>query len=399
MTPQEGVERPVYIWQAGERRLARMESFRAIAATALVSGHIWGAAHFYVPAADYSYFGRMIYGAASSIYVLLALTGYLLAWPFVRQYFGGGKAVRLRGYYTNRFLRLFPLYWTAIVLLLILQEGGGSREQWLLFIPLLQNFSAEHIGTVDGPLWTVVVELHFYILLPLLMLGVARAFPGRAGRAAAAIGLLGAASLALWISQVTFGAGHAQLWRWNLPANFFFFASGILLAFFRLWVERERPRFLEHRWLGHSDVWFAASLPIWLVFFAEFKLVPLVAIAGFILLGAATLPLRRGLILRMLDFKPLAVLGVASYSLYVWHLPILDNLRAIDGFPLSTASNYAIVLPICVLVALLSFRFIEAPFLRLRQRWSPASAPIDRQAPTVEVTEAGTPAPQTAGGA
>jgi peptidoglycan/LPS O-acetylase OafA/YrhL len=184
------------------------------------------------------------------------------------------------------------------------------------------------------------------------------------------------------------------MYRWNLPANFFFFGSGILLAFFRLYVERAKPAWLlEHRLLGNSDAWFLASIPLWLVFFYSFKLVPLIAIVGFLMLGAATLPLRRGRILPLLDWKPTAVLGVASYSLYCWHQPILEHMREIGGFPQSTLGTYLLVLPVCIGVALLSFRVIEAPFLRMRQRWSPASAAIDKKGPTIG--EAAPAAPAT----
>lgn len=384
-------ERPVFVYQAGERRLARVESLRALAATSLVSGHIWGNAHGYAAFDTYSFVGRAVYGAAFSIYILLALTGYLLGWPFVRQYFGGGKAVALRSYALNRFWRLYPLYMLAIGLLLVLEHGGGSAEQWLLFIPLLENFSSEHIATIDGPLWTVVVEWHFYAFLPLLMFVLARLSRGSAARAGTMLAVLTLGSLALWLTQITFAEGPGNMWRWNLPANFFYFGAGMFVAFYRLRLERDRPSWLAGP-LGSSDVWILASLPVWLLIFNNVKMLPVITVCAFLTLGAVVLPLRRGRFLRLLDVKALAILGVASYSLYVWHLPIVENINEIESLPDGTIALYAFALPLCIAAALLSFRFVEAPFLRMRQRWSPASAPIEpRREAAIEVDESGTP--------
>jgi peptidoglycan/LPS O-acetylase OafA/YrhL len=64
---------------------------------------------------------------------------------------------------------------------------------------------------------------------------------------------------------------------------------------------------------------------------------------------------------RALDWRPLALVGVASYSLYLWHLPIVEAL---------TPGAVLVSVPLSLLAALVSYRLVEAPFLRLRRRWS-----------------------------
>jgi peptidoglycan/LPS O-acetylase OafA/YrhL len=371
-------ERPQEITQAGERRLARIESLRALAALGVLTGHAWGTAHAYGASAQDTFFARMIFGTAFGAYMLLALSGYLLFWPFVRHYWGGGAPMDLRQYAFNRALRVLPLYTIAISLLLILQEGGGSTGQWLKFMTFTANFFHDTVITVDGPLWTVVMEVHFYIVLPFLSAGLAFASRGSAARAAFGLLLLAAASLGLWFWKVT---PQDVMWRHNLPANFFFVAAGMLTAFIRLGAERQRPGWLEGR-LASADLWLIASLPIWLLAFYRFNLAPLITIASFLTIGACVLPLRQGPVARALDWQPIAVIGVASYSLYTWHVPILENLSEWSKFPGGVIPMFAIAAPLAIVAGLVSYRAIEAPFLGLRKRWSTASAPVrDRTSP------------------
>lgn len=88
--------------------------------------------------------------------------------------------------------------------------------------------------------------------------------------------------------------------------------------------------------------------------------------------GACVLPLRRGYLVRVLDWRPLAVVGVASYSLYVWHAQIIENALQHGLLPHGTVQLTLLAAPLCILVALASYRWLEAPFLRLRRRWSTA---------------------------
>jgi peptidoglycan/LPS O-acetylase OafA/YrhL len=180
----------------------------------------------------------------------------------------------------------------------------------------------------------------------------------------------------VWLWAVVISEPRHVLWEHSLVACFFFIAAGMLLSFARLAVERRPPAWLAGR-LGNADLWLVAALAIWLYIFTNYHLLPLVTIATFLTVGACVLPLRQGRLVRLLDFKPLAVVGVASYSLYVWHLPLEDFITGYDG---RTGEGlfqpFVLAIPVCIAVALVSYRLIEDPFLRLRKRWSPASAPM-----------------------
>jgi peptidoglycan/LPS O-acetylase OafA/YrhL len=74
----------------------------------------------------------------------------------------------------------------------------------------------------------------------------------------------------------------------------------------------------------------------------------------------------------VLEWRPLAMLGIASYSLYVLHVPIVNKLAgtSLASFGAAGLLRFALVaVPLCCAVALISYAIIERPFLRLRRRW------------------------------
>ena len=375
--------------QAGERRSARIESLRAIAAIAVMLGHVHGIGHDYAPTVYDSYLDRAVMGGGFGVFLFFGLSGYLLFWPFARRDLGGGSPIDLRRYAVNRALRILPLYWVSIVVVLLVQEGGGTAEQWLLFMLGLENFDRSTVGQVNGVLWSVVVELHFYALLPLLALGLARVARGSLRRAALAIAACGAASLLLWIALVMLPVRESPLWRYNLPATFFFFTGGMLLTVLRIAWERRPPALLSGV-AGRRDAWLLAAAALTAVTFYEYDLVPLMVVVSFLAVGACVLPLRDGVLERVLDWRPLAAVGVASYSLYVWHARIIENGIDEGLLPGGTLGLLVTAVPLSIAFAFLSYRFVEAPFLRLRRRWSTASAPTSEPSAPAQA-----PAPAT----
>ena len=167
------------VTQAGEIRSARIESLRALAALGVVVAHAWGAANGYLPQATQgTYFDRVIFGGGLGVLLFFALSGYLLFWPFAKRYWGDGKPIDLGRYALNRVLRIMPLYYVVVVVVLLFHgslstmlDDPGAKD-WLLHLTWSENFSRDTVATspnaMNGVVWSVVVELHFYLLLPLL---------------------------------------------------------------------------------------------------------------------------------------------------------------------------------------------------------------------------------------
>lgn len=349
------------VTQAGELRSARIESLRAIAALGVLLGHVVLAGRGL--RLD-TYLDRVVLGGGFGVDLFFALTGYLLFWPFARRFLGGGTPVDLGRYARNRALRILPLYYVVVVVVLLLQEGGGTPGQWARFLTFTESFSHATLLRVDGVVWSLVVELHFYLLLPLLAWGVAKVARGSLGRAAAAVLALGAASLLFTALLVGFGAPRHEMLAYALPAKLFFFVPGMLLALLRLRCPRRLPR---------ADLWLLGAAAGWLVVFADYDWAPLATIPCFLMVGAAVLPLRAGPLVRALEWRWLALIGVASYSLYLWHLPVLNALGG------TLPALLLLGTPLCLAIAFASYRLVEAPFLRLRRRWEGPPRPVTAQ--------------------
>lgn len=355
--------------QAGELRSARVESLRAIAALAVLEGHVYGVSVGFGATAYRSWLHRALLGGGFGVYLFFSLSGYLLFLPFARQSFGSGQRLSLARYARNRALRILPLYYAvALTYLLVLRAPGID---WVAYLLFGENFSGRTVGQVDGPMWSLVVEAMFYLLLPFLAFVLARLSRRSLPLAAAwLVVLAGAAGAYRWVAYLH-AAHPGPLVEYNLPANFFFFLPGMLLALAKVAGEvpaaRAPGRFVVQAVVTDSRVWMAGSAVLWAVVFYRYQWDLLAGAASFLLLGACVLPLRPSASVRMLGWRPLAVLGTASYSLYLWHLPIVTHLgpRALGGF----LGHLVIDAAVCVAVALASYAVIEAPFLRWRTRW------------------------------
>lgn len=364
--------------QAGESRLARVESLRALAALAVLVSHVFlFSRRGNFASLTRTYGDRLLFGGGTAVYLFFALTGFLLFWPLARHYFGGADSIDLRRYALNRALRILPLYYFALVVFMIVQADGGTFGQWWRFATFSENFFASTVGQIDGPMWSLVVELHFYVLLPLLAYGLARLASRSGARAAVILIVAAAASLYLRWRKIDDSATPPDLrLEYSLPATFVFFVPGMLLALARARIDAERIERLP-RALRSADLWLVTSAALWAVTVNSFRNTGLAAAASFLTVGACVLPLRPGPVLRALDWRPLAVLGVASYSVYLLHFPVVSWLS--PSVTSSLVPLLGLAGALCIAASLITYRFVERPFLTLRRRWTPVSPARTRE--------------------
>ncbi|MDQ3677374.1 MAG: acyltransferase, partial [Actinomycetota bacterium] len=385
------------IEQAGEQRSTRLESLRALGWLAVLVAHVLTLALAYQGLGD-TYKNRlMLGGGVLGLYLFFAMSGYLLYLPFARRQLCGERRIDVRRYARNRMLRILPVYYLVIAVLLIVQPLDADRGDWWRWLTFTQNFSAETIHRLNAPLWSVVVEVQFYIALPLMAWAVAklggRSFPRT-------VAVLAGIALASWIirSREVVNAAEPNiigpLGKYALPSFLYAFMGGMLLAVLRLAWERRPPRWAQWPVVGASGAWIAAAVGLHLLIAYDFDYQePWVALVAALIVGACVLPLRTGVIVNILERRPLAVVGVASFSLYLWHWPILQALSGVHfgaapgeavgivGEQTDFKGLLAVGLPLCVAVGLASYWIIERPFLRRRRGWGTTEAAPTADAP------------------
>lgn len=142
--------------------------FRLLLAIGVIASHVRG----------YE-FSRYPDTGIIAVVTFFFISGYLMLATFETNYHGPTFASGIRRFYTNRALRIFPLYWLALILTFGVIMWKQAYENYD-FSPrvLLQNFLliglnqdtfwASDIKFV-GPAWTLDIELQFYVLVPFLI--------------------------------------------------------------------------------------------------------------------------------------------------------------------------------------------------------------------------------------
>jgi peptidoglycan/LPS O-acetylase OafA/YrhL len=273
-------------------------------------------------------------GLSNGVMVFFALSGYLLYRPFVT------GSPDLRRYAVGRFLRIMPAYVVALVGVSLLTGDPTFFERPLTYLLFLQNFDAAGFWSgFLGVSWTLVIEVMFYVTLPLLAWVVA----GRPLRlvAIAWVSFVGA----LWAASVA-PAEHSRLASSLYPFMVWTFVPGMLVAL------------LEN---GRAAAWFR-RLPILGVILlaigttSPWPSVDVASAAGaFLLVGWAVSS--RPTLGRFAALAPLAAAGAAiTYSAYLWHV---DLIRA-----LPPVVDVVAILAVSSLVYVL----VEGPAIRFGRR-------------------------------
>lgn len=351
--------------------LPALEGMRGLAALGVLLTHV----AFQTGATGIPALGRLLERFDMAVAVFFALSGFLLWRPHALAARGLGDAPGLGYYLRHRVARIVPAYWVVVCAVLILvpaAAGTAGLQVWISNLLLLQVFVP--LTLTDGltQMWSLSVEVAFYIALPLL----AWLLHGLRGRAAAArvpaVLTIGLVFLGWnFLPVPTPDAIHADNW---LPAYIPWFAGGMLLA--ELTCDdrrRARLRLLGNQWLmwaiaaaafvasatrlggvaglTRAEPWqYAAKMGLGAVIgFA--LLAPLV-------LGPPDTPHR------WLTAAPVAMAGRWSYGIFIWHLAVLSVIFPVFGI-LPFNGNFGVVLALTVAftlpIAAASHALVEEP--------------------------------------
>jgi peptidoglycan/LPS O-acetylase OafA/YrhL len=361
--------------------LPAVEGMRACAAIGVVVTHV-----AFQTGHSGGVSGRLFGRFDLAVAVFFALSGFLL-WR------GHAAAARDLGprpptghYLRSRAVRIMPAYLVAVVVILSLLPDAdrASLTVWLANLTLTQIYVPLTLTGGLTQMWSLSVEVTFYLALP-VMAFLARRIPVAAR--VPAIAALGALSWAWGWVPLSGGPGITPL-NWP-PAFFSWFAAGMLLA---EWVHS--PIGLPHRMARRRVPMAVIAVLAYLVAASPLAgpegLVPGTAgqfavktATGSLVAFALVAPLvldRPDTSHRLLGSATMVTLGRWSYGLFIWHLAALAMVFPVIGtFPFTGRMPTVLVLTVIFgfAIAAVSYALVESPCREALRRWEKRAHPAD----------------------
>jgi peptidoglycan/LPS O-acetylase OafA/YrhL len=309
---------------------------------------------------------QLVSGAAG-VQVFFVLSGFLITDLLLREK-RRSQTVSLRKFYIRRCLRIIPCFAVFLLVVAFIAHFSTivnfSRAAWLFTALYLYNFTSRaNYSGVLGHTWSLAVEEHFYLVWPLL----AKFVPAKRL-------LITTCVLIIVMVGVKFGVLRSEALtsrffpdRWTVPAAIPILVGCSLALLLTVTTRRRYLHLLqEKKILAVGGLLYVS--PMWVphVLFPALSAVQAVGIA---LVLSWILQHPDALVTSLLEMRPVAFIGRISYGIYIW-----------QGFFLMTGpgthSNrlWAQMFPqniiLTLTTAMISYFFIEAPFLRLKDRFS-----------------------------
>jgi peptidoglycan/LPS O-acetylase OafA/YrhL len=395
---------------SGQQDIRSLDGLRAFAALSVLLYHAlaWLGTVTVVFGFDVTF---VWFYTESGVDLFFVLSGFLLFLPYARAILSGRALPSARLFYKRRALRILPAYWTCLFLLVVLNLSAYLTPLGLKNIAahlvLLHDEFPPLNRTIEGPFWTLAVEAQFYLLLPLIAWIIAR-LVGDTRSVGKLLGcVVGFIALQLaWreveaiiaVREATMPhtlatiSGLALRVLDGAQGKFLeVFGLGMLCAVIyvaaneRLMLAAQTMRRLGFVLLGCSIAAYVILAPI-VVAKRDLILAPppeameprgLETVFGPFVIGlgygALLLAVLWGprLLRAVFEAGPLRFVGLISYSLYLWHEPVLDavlpHLR-MASLGLQAAVDLAVGVFVAIPVAYMSYQLVERPFLRRRAR-------------------------------
>jgi len=310
------------------------------------------------------HYEHRIKGGYLGVTVFFVLSGYLIT-GLLRTERENRGWVDLSAFYARRALRLFPALIVVVIGTLVLATVTGHQE--VSTVRLYEGAGASLLYINDfvlavghptvwlDPTWSLGVEEQFYLIWPILLIVALRRLPAALiGRLCIGIACAAGAFYVVIRPQLGFG------WTYFSPVG------SVMPLLLGCGLSFVAPR--VSRWLAVV----AGALLVILVFAAPAGESvacwrgpqQLAAIAAVIVIAYLAGP---GM--KLMRSGGLVWLGRRSYGIYLIHVVVLEALiNAVPGIP-GMAHNL-VGLPVTLVLAALSYRFVEQPFLRRKTRFS-----------------------------
>jgi peptidoglycan/LPS O-acetylase OafA/YrhL len=362
---------------SGPDRVASLTGIRAVAALLVVGTHAAYTTGKYVQ----GYFGLVCSRMEIGVPIFFVLSGFLLFRPWVKSLAADAPEPSVSRYAWHRVRRIMPAYTVTVLLAYLVYQfrtaGPNPGHTWIgLFrnLTLTQIYTGNYLGSYlhQGltQMWSLAVEVAFYVVLPLLAYLLLVVVCRRRWRPALLLATLAALALItpawlIFVHLTTSLPNGARVW---LPTYLVWFLAGMGLAV----LQAMGVRCYAFAAIPLAVIsYFIASTPIaGAPTTSPQGLVEALVKAGFYaaIAALAVAPLalgNRGWYARLLATRPMVWLGDISYEIFLIHLVTMEiAMVEVVRYPIYTGSMlslYVATLAITIPLAWLLHRFTRVP--------------------------------------
>jgi peptidoglycan/LPS O-acetylase OafA/YrhL len=304
-------------------------------------------------------------GGFVGVDVFFVISGFIIT----NLILNGQKKFSWREFYWGRARRIIPAYLTTLIVttfvaavLFVPSDFGFYWQSLKSALRFISNSYFADFGDYFAPaaselpllhMWSLAVEMQFYLLLPILLVAIPRKY----------LPVIFGASIFLGLGSIIYWArshGAPASWHFSLWVRVPEFMLGVFWASCAVRIENSKVAAIL-AWVGALSIGVAFFACNKENFFDGYVLLPCV---GAILLIAA-----RGVGLPWLSSQFMVWLGGLSFSLYLWHWPALAFIRYVSNSRDLTLSATLLFVVVTACLSVMTWHFIEQPCRRIT--WQP----------------------------
>jgi peptidoglycan/LPS O-acetylase OafA/YrhL len=320
------------------------------------------------------------HGGGLGVDLFFVLSGFLISGLLLAEFQRAGR-LDIRRFYYRRALRLLPalLVLVAATTGLALAYRHSELGRATLAMAPKTLFYVANLGRTDvgdpsllAHTWSLSIEEQFYLVWPLALLLLLRTRRSRAALVGIVLTVTGLATATRTVSYLLGPDTSERFGRWYFRTDTKLDAL-LLGCTIALLLASDLPR---SRWFARLPTaaigltsflallavvpWEDQTRVSFMVQLSIFRLASAGLVLAFVVGGRPASLLERAFSMRWLRFT-----GVLSYSLYLWHFPVFLLVQQQLGRSLK---SLLVELPVTILLAYGSYRLVERPFLRARER-------------------------------